>query len=121
MHAKFATALVVVVAGVFALAPTASAHYVSVSPRVGQVGDDFVFRGTLWQAFKRVRVRYDESADGSIDQTGSFFTNGFGRFTFRWRGENVADTHRMCFRQFDSRRRFQRYFTVCKLFTAVGD
>jgi hypothetical protein len=119
MHAKLAAALVVAAVGGLALAPAASAHNIRVSPRFAEVGTDFVFFGTAWQPFKRVYVRYDESADGSVEQRGSFFANAFGSFRFRWRGENVADTHKMCFRQYDSRRRFRRTFTRCQLFTAL--
>ena len=120
MYGKFAVVAVAAVLGSLALAPAAQAHSTFVTPRFGDPGDAFVFRGTAWQAFKRVRIAYDESADGSVEQTTSIFTNRFGNFRFTWRGENVEDTHRMCFRQYDSRRRFQRTFTSCRLFTLVG-
>jgi len=119
MYGKLAIAAVAAVLGSLALAPAAQAHNIYVSPRFGDQGDAFVFRGTAWQPFKRVRIYYDESADGRIEQTTSVFANRFGSFRFTWRGENVEDTHRMCFRQYDSRRRFQRTFTRCRLFTLV--
>jgi hypothetical protein len=118
MYPKLAIAAVCAVAGSFATAPAAQAHNVSVSPRFGELYQPFTFTGTLWQPYKRVTVLYDESADGSIDQRTSVGTNRYGNFRFRWNGENVADTHRMCFRQYDSRYRFQRTFTKCRLFTA---
>ncbi len=114
---RLAAAFVPVVA-LLVLAAPAFAHNVSVSPRYGEVGDDFVFRGKAWQPFKRVRWYYDESNDGSFERRGSFVLRSSGNFRFRWTGEDTADTHRMCFRQFDSRPRFQRFFTKCRRFTA---
>ena len=118
MSSKLIGGAVTAVLVSLALAPAAQAHNVSVFPRFGDVFDPFTFTGTAWQPFKRVRVTYDQNADGDIDQVGSVFTNRFGNFRFRWNGEDVADTHRMCFRQFDSRFRFQRTFFKCRLFTA---
>ena len=118
MLTKLTGAAVATVLASLVLAPAAQAHNVSVFPRFGGVGEPFTFTGTAWQPFKRVRVIYDQNADGGIDQTGSVFPNRFGNFRFRWNGEDVADTHRMCFRQFDSRSRFQRTFFKCRLFTA---
>ena len=99
----------------------ASAHNISVFPRYGETGDNFLFRGKAWQAFKRVRWYYDQRNDGEFEQTGRFFTNGRGRFLFRWRGEDVFDTHRMCFRQKDTRFSPDRYFFKCKRFTLLPD
>lgn len=117
MSRRLAIALSAVV-GALALAPAAQAHNVSVYPRFGQVFDPFTFSGTAWQPYKSVRVLYDESADGDFEQSGSVGTNRYGNFRFRWNGENVEDTHRMCFRQYDSRFRFRRTFFKCRLFTA---
>jgi hypothetical protein len=115
MHPKLAVAALAAVLTV-AMAPTAEAHYAFVSPRFGAVFEPFIFTGTKWQAFRRVRVAYDQNADGGVDQTGSVYPNRFGSFRFRWNGEDVADTHRMCFRQYDTR--YGRTYTACRLFTA---
>jgi hypothetical protein len=121
MKARLALALAVAVLGVLVTPAFASAHYVSVFPRYGTFGDNYRFTGTHWQPFKRVRWLYDESFDGDFDDTGRFFTNRYGSFRFTWRGENVVDTHRMCFRQFDSRRGIQRYVFRCRRFTLLPD
>jgi hypothetical protein len=118
MHVKLAAVAVTAVVGSFALAPAARAHNVSVYPRYGAVFQPFVFTGTAWQPYRKVRVLYDQNADGTFEQTSSTYPNANGYFRFRWNGEDVADTHRMCFRQFDTRARFQRTFFKCKLFTA---
>lgn len=121
MFPKLATVATLAAVLCLALAPASHAHNVSVYPRFGAVLEPFLFVGTAWQPFKRVRVLYDQNADGRFEQTVSVTANRFGNFRFRWRGEDVADTHRMCFRQFDSRSRFQRTFFKCRLFTAVND
>ncbi len=112
-------ALVSIVA-LLVLAPTASAHTHSRFPRFGEVGDTFTFKGRAWQPSRRVRWFYDESNDGEFDRAGRFFANSFGRFTFTWSNAD-AGTHRLCFRQFDTRPRFERTFQKCKRFTAVTD
>jgi hypothetical protein len=119
MTRRLAVALAVAALAVLAVPAAGSAHNVRVSPRIGTFGDDFVFYGTFWQKLHRVRWFYDQHADGEFDQTGRFFTGTKGRFAFRWRGEDVFDTHRMCFRQFDSR--FQKTYFKCKRFTLLPD
>ena len=121
MHSRLALALAVAIAALLVVPAFASAHNVSVFPRYGTFGDNFRFSGTYWQPNKRVRWLYDESNDGDFERTGRFFTNRFGNFRFIWRGEDDVDTHRMCFRQFDSRRRFQQYFFKCRRFTLLPD
>jgi hypothetical protein len=116
MLTKLTGAAATTVLVTLALAPAAQAHNVSVSPRFGAVFRPFAFTGTQWQPFRRVRITYDQNADGGIDQTGGIFPNRYGYFRFRWNGEDVADTHRMCFRQFDTR--YGRTYTKCRLFTA---
>jgi hypothetical protein len=64
-------------------------------------------------------VQRVEQGGGWSEQTRRVFTTTNGRFTFRWHGENVFDTHRMCFRQFDSR--FQTTYFKCKRFTLLAD
>lgn len=116
MYGKLAVAAVTAVLGSFALAPAAQAHSVSVSPRYGGVFQPFAFTGTKWQPYRKVTVLYDQNANGRVDQTGKVYPNGNGYFRFRWNGDNIADTHRMCFRQFDTR--YGRYYSACRLFTA---
>ena len=119
MTRKLALALAIAALCVLAVPAVAGAHNVKVSPRYGTLGDDFFFYGTYWQKFKRVRWFYDQNNDGDFDQTGRVSTGSAGKFTFRWRGEDVLDTHRMCFRQFDSR--FQKTYFKCKRFTLLPD
>jgi hypothetical protein len=121
MHRKLALAFAVSVLACLALATPSFAHNLSVSPTAGFPGTDFIFRGTLWQPFQRVRWYYDELNDGDFQQSGSFIVGRSGNFTFRWRGEDTAGTHRLCFRQFDSRSRFRTTFVKCRRFTALPD
>lgn len=121
MTHKLALALAIAALCVLAVPAVAGAHNVSVFPRFGETGDNFLFSGKAWQAFKRVRWYYDQHDDGEFEQTGRLFTNGKGRFLFRWRGEDVLDTHRMCFRQKDTRFSPDRYFFKCKRFTLLPD
>ena len=119
MYRRLAVALAVLATGLVAV-PAAQAHNVYVSPRFGPVFQPFTFTGTAWQPYRSVRVLYDESADGDFEQRGFVTANRFGNFRFRWNGENVEDTHRMCFRQYDSRMRFRRTFFKCRFFTATA-
>ena len=119
MTRKLALALAIAALCVLAVPAVAGAHNVKVSPRFGTLGDDFFFYGKYWQKFKRVRWFYDQNNDGDFEQTGRVFTSGKGKFVFRWRNEDVFDTHRMCFRQFDSR--FQKTYFKCKRFTLLAD
>jgi len=117
MTRRLAVAIAVAALAVLAVPAQGSAHNVRVSPRFATSGDDFFFFGTFWQKFHRVRWYYDQHNDGDFDQTGRFFASSKGRFTFRWRGEDVFDTHRMCFRQFDTR--FEKYYFKCKRFSLI--
>ena len=117
MYRKLGAVAIAAVTCSLASASAAHAHNVSVFSRYGDVGEPFVFVGTAWQRFQRVRVFYDQNANGRFDQTGSIYPNRSGIFRYRWNGEDIADTHRMCFRQFDTR--FGRTFFKCKLFTAL--
>jgi hypothetical protein len=119
MTPRLVAVLVAGVVSLLVLAAPAAAHNVSVFPRFGDPGDSFLFTGTAWQANRSVRWFYDERNNGSFQRTGLVFTNRFGNFRFRWIGEDVETTHRMCFRQYDSRRRFQRVFFVCRRFTLL--
>ena len=117
MNHRLALALVTAALAVLAFPAAAGAHNVRVSPRFGDFGSDFVFHGKYWQAFKSVRFFYDQHNDGTYEQTGRFLTNGKGRFRFRWEGETEVDTHRMCFRQRDTR--FRKTYLKCKRFTLL--
>jgi hypothetical protein len=121
MSVRLGTSLAVLaaMAVLLALPGVARAHNLFVSPRSAPLGSDFVFRGTLWQPLHRVRWLYDEFANGSFQRTGTFRAGSAGRFRFTWGGEDVAATHRMCFRQFDSRPNYRRTFLRCRRFTAL--
>ena len=116
MYSRAALVLTALAVCFAAFPSVASAHNVRVSPRFGIVGDDFVFRGKAWQRFRNVRWFYDQSNDGSFDDSGRFFLTST-RFRFTWFNETVVDTHRMCFRQFDTR--FDRVFFKCRRFTVL--
>jgi hypothetical protein len=120
LHSRLASALAVALIALVVPA-TASGHRISISPRVGLIGDDFSFIGKGWQPSKRVRWRYDEYADGSFELSGTFRAGTRGSFELIWEGENIVATHRMCFSQFDKRRRFRRSFFRCRSFTALQD
>jgi hypothetical protein len=118
MRKKLAVAVVVVVAAMLVPAAVASAHNVYASPSYGDIYDPFYFVGTQWQGYQRTDWYYDRFADGRYEQAGSFRTPRNGRFTFRWNGEDTPGTHRMCFRQYDSR--YGRTYFKCALFTALA-
>jgi hypothetical protein len=109
------------IAGLLVFAATASAHYVSVKPKRAYAGSDFYFTGSQWQPSKRVRWGYDQFNDGDFDQTGRITSRSDGSFLTRWRSDDVTGTHRMCFEQFDSRKRFQKTFFKCRKFTVLPD
>jgi hypothetical protein len=114
-------AAIVSVLATLALAAPAGAHNVYVAPRYAEIPDTFYFRGVAWQPYQRVYWFYDEYNDRSYDQRGSFFPNRFGRWTWDWLMEGqVYGTHRLCFRQYDSRYRFRRTFFKCQWFVTLG-
>ena len=117
MHRRLALGATAAALVAFAFPAGANAHNVSVEPRFGELGDVFVFKGKAWQPNRRVRWYYDEHNDGTFEQSGRLFTSRRGRFRFRWFGEDTFDTHRMCFKQFDTR--FGRIYFKCRRFTLV--
>jgi hypothetical protein len=121
LHSRLATTLAVSILALAAVPATASAHRVSISPRFGLIGDDFSFKGRGWQPSRLIRWRYDEYADGTFEMTGRFRVGRMGRFELVWEGEDVVATHRMCFSQYDRRRRYRRRFFKCRSFTALQD
>jgi hypothetical protein len=96
-----------------AFAASASAHNVYVKPGSDFVESTFRFKGTAWQPFQTVRWFYDEFSNGSFNQSGRFTVGDSGNFNFRWTSNDTPGVHRVCFQQYDSRRRFKRYFTAC--------
>ena len=60
-----------------------------------------------------MRWFYDQNDNGRFDQQGRFTVPRSGNFNFRWTSNDVPDIHRVCFQQYDSRRRYKRYFTAC--------
>jgi hypothetical protein len=102
-----------------ALAPDALAHTVlPPSPRAGDVGSVFAFKGRAWQPRGRITASYfRRETDTRPFRQFTFFTTSRGRFTFRlsypWFFE-TGRMERMCFSQFDTR--FGRRFRDCERF-----
>jgi hypothetical protein len=113
MRRMIAMAAVAVTVATGALAASASAHNVSVRPRSDFIESTFLFRGTAWQPFQTIRWFYDENANGTFNQQGRFTAPGSGNFNFNWTSNDTPGVHRLCFQQYDSRRRYRRYFTAC--------
>jgi hypothetical protein len=98
-----------------ALAPSAAAHNLSLSPNAGDLNTLFQFRGTGWQPFGRVTVEYFVTTRSAAPlRTFRVFPGSGGRFRFTWSDGLLGLTHRMCFRQLDTR--FARTFRKCALF-----
>jgi hypothetical protein len=107
--------LATVAAASLALAPAAGAHNVSLSPNAGDLNTVFQFRGTAWQPFSRVTVEYFTSTRSTAPfRSFRLFTRGNGSFGLNWTDSLLGLTHRMCFRQVDTR--FGRTFRKCTLF-----
>ena len=108
-------------AGVLGAAAPADAlaHNVSrPSPRHGDGGTVFSFKGRAWQPFGRVTARYFRSdLDQRPFRAFRFQASGNGKFKFRlshpWFWEEGA-IQRICFVQFDTR--FGRKFRKCQRF-----
>jgi hypothetical protein len=101
------------------LAPDALAHNVSpASPRAGNGGSVFTFKGRAWQPSRKITVSYfRRESDTRPFRRMSFVTSRRGRFTFRLINPWFFDTgrmQRMCFSQFDTR--FGRRFGECERF-----
>jgi hypothetical protein len=108
-------AVAAALAASLALAPTAGAHTVSLSPKAGDLNTVFKFRGTAWQPRNRVIVDYFRTTRASTPARTFRLTAGrTGRFGLDWTDGLLGLTHRMCFRQFDTR--FGRTFRTCTLF-----
>ncbi len=115
MRGRMSRAGLGAVAGLCLLPAGASAHTISLGPKVGALGSSVVVQGRAWQPFGRVSWQYFSSTlDSRPAQSGSFKLNGSGAFVFRWRDTVVALTHRLCFRQLDTRR--GRAFLACSNF-----
>jgi hypothetical protein len=103
-----------------ALAPDALAHSTSPpSPRAGDGGTRFVFKGRAWQPRGVVRADYfrDPRREARPFSRSTFRANGAGRFTFRLGNPWFFDSGRtqvMCFVQRDTR--FGRTFRSCERF-----
>lgn len=113
MRRILGVAAVTMTVGCGLFAASASAHNVSVRPKSDFIESTFLFRGTAWQPFQTVRWYYDEFSNGRFEQSGRFTVGSTGNFNFRWASNDTPGTHRMCFQQYDSRKRFRRYFTAC--------
>jgi hypothetical protein len=118
MRTKFAVVAVLAVAAMLVPTAVASAHNVYSTPSYAETYTPFGFQGTAWQPYQRVTWFYDRYADGRYEQSGSFVVPRNGRFLFRWYGEGTPATHRMCFRQYDSR--YGRTYFKCSTFTAFA-
>jgi hypothetical protein len=114
--------MLVVCAAAVALGATpaaALAHNVSPpSPRAGNGGSVFTFKGRAWQPSRRITVAYfRRESDMRPFRRMSFVTSRRGRFTFRLVNPWFFDTgrmQRMCFSQFDTR--YGRRFGECERF-----
>ena len=101
------------------LAPEALAHSASrPSPRVGDSGTIFKFKGGAWQPGRRIRADYfrRETDDDPFSQT-RFSASGKGRFRFRLTDPwffDAGNVQKVCFTQFDTRPQFGRRFTKCR-------
>jgi hypothetical protein len=101
------------------LAPDAVAHTVGApSPRAGDGGSVFTFKGRAWQPRGRITASYfRRETDTRPFRQFTFFTSRRGRFTFRLSDPWFFETgrmERMCFSQFDTR--FGRRFRDCERF-----
>lgn len=115
MRERMARAGLGAVAGLCLLSAGASAHTISLGPKVGALGTRVVVQGRAWQPFGRVSWQYFSSTlDSRPAQSGTFGLNASGAFVFRWRDTVVSLTHRLCFRQLDTRR--GRAFRACSDF-----
>jgi hypothetical protein len=113
MRRIIAIAAVTTTVATGALAASASAHTISVRPRSDFIESTFFFTGRAWQPNNTVRWYYDQFNNGSFNQQGRFTVPSSGNFTFRWGSNDAVGEHRLCFQQYDSRRRYRRYFTAC--------
>jgi len=107
--------LVAVLTASLALAPAAGAHNISLSPNAGDLNTVFQFRGTAWQPRGRVTVDYFSSTRSSAPlRTFRIAAGSSGGFRLNWSDGLLGLTHRMCFRQLDTR--FGRTFRKCAIF-----
>jgi hypothetical protein len=100
-------------------APDALAHTVSPpSPRAGNGGSVFTFKGRAWQPSRRITASYfRRETDTRPFRRLSFLTTRRGRFTFQLVNPWFFDTgrtQRMCFSQFDTR--YGRRYGKCQRF-----
>lgn len=106
-----------VLTAILALAPAADAHNISLSPNAGDLNTVFKFRGTAWQPRSRVFADYFSSTRSAAPlRTFRVTVGSNGEFQFNWSDNLLGLTHRMCFRQFDTRSRIRRAFRKCELF-----
>ena len=102
------------------LAPDVLAHSTSApSPRAGDGGTRFTFKGRAWQPGGAVRADYfrDPRRESAPFRQLTFRANRAGRFTFRLINPRFFESGRtqvMCFVQRDSR--FGRTFRSCERF-----
>lgn len=107
--------LATVAAASLALVPAAGAHNISLSPRSGDLNTPFRFVGTAWEPRGRLSLDYFATPNAAAPfRRYALSADRTGRFRVTWRDALVGRTHKICFRQFDTR--VARTFRKCERF-----